>query len=217
MLATLAGLSILIIGDSHLSNGGYLIDTLQDPLVQAGARVHTIGVCGSVAGDWTTVKQSDCGGAERVDKGTINFVGSAAATKPVKQLIAAEKPDLVVIVQGDTMGGYKQPTYPRAWAYQQVTALTRDVASTGTACVWVGPAWGSEGGKYGKTFDRVKQTSEFLAANVAPCAYVDSLSFSKPGAWRTVDGQHFTDNGYKQWGSAIANAISESPVVPKKK
>ncbi|QHI98923.1 SGNH/GDSL hydrolase family protein [Xylophilus rhododendri] len=217
MLATLAGLSILIIGDSHLANAGYLIDTLQDPLVQAGAKVHTIGVCGSVAGDWTTVKQSDCGGAERVGKGPITFVGSAAATKPVKQLIAADKPDLVVVVMGDTMGGYKQATYPKAWAYSQVSALTKDIASTGTSCVWVGPAWGSEGGQYGKTFDRVKQASEFLAANVAPCSYVDSLAFSKPGQWRTIDGQHFTSTGYKQWGSAIANAIAESPAVAKKK
>lgn len=217
MLATLAGLSILIIGDSHLSNAGYLIDTLHDPLVQAGAKVHTIGVCGSVAGDWTTTKQSDCGGAERVGNGPITFVGSAAATRPVKQLIAADKPDLVVIVQGDTMGGYKQATYPRAWAYQQVSALTKDISSTGTACVWVGPAWGSEGGKYGKTYDRVKMASEFLASNVAPCGYVDSLAFSKPGQWRTVDGQHFTTTGYKQWGAAIADAIAESPALPKKK
>lgn len=217
MLATLAGLTILIIGDSHLANGGYLIDTLQDPLVQAGAKVHTIGVCGSVAGDWTTTKQSDCGGAERTGNGPITFVGSAAATKPVKQLIATDKPDLVVVVMGDTMGGYKQATYPKAWAYSQVTALTKDISSTGTACVWVGPAWGSEGGQYGKTFDKVKAASEFLASNVAPCSYVDSLAFSKPGQWRTIDGQHFTNTGYKQWGSAIANAIAESPAVAKKK
>jgi hypothetical protein len=218
MLATLAGLSILIIGDSHLSNAGYLIDTLHTPLVQAGAKVHTIGVCGSNPGDWTGTKQSDCGGAERVGSGAITFVGSTAATKPVKQLIAADKPDLVVVVIGDTIGGYKQGTFPKAWAYSQVSALTKDIASTGTACVWVGPAWGGDGNnQYGKSADRVTAASTFLASNVAPCAYVDSTALSKPGQWRTIDGQHFTDSGYKQWGAALANAISEAPTVPKKK
>ncbi len=73
---------------------------------------------------------------------------------------------------GDTIGGYKQPTFPRAWAWQQVTALTKEIGATGVKCAWVGPAWGSEGGKFGKTFDRVRETSEFLANNVAPCTYV---------------------------------------------
>jgi hypothetical protein len=208
MLATIAGLSILMIGDSHLATSGYLIDTLQNQLLDRGAKVvHTIGVCGSTAGDWTTVKKGDCGGAERIGKGTITFSGNAATTKPIKQLIAAEKPNLVIIVMGDTMGSYKQATFPKAWAYQQTTALTKDIASTGTACVWVGPAWGSEGGTYGKTFERVKTASEFLSTNVAPCTYIDSLKFSKPGQWRTIDGQHFTPTGYKDWGKAIADAM----------
>ncbi|XAH23242.1 SGNH/GDSL hydrolase family protein [Xylophilus sp. GW821-FHT01B05] len=208
MLATLAGLSILIIGDSHLTNAGYLIDTLQDQFLSRGAKVvHTVGVCGSTPADWTTIKKGDCGGAERVGKGAITYTGINAATKPVKQLIQAEKPDLVVVVMGDTMASYKQAAFPKAWAWQQTTALTKDIASAGTSCVWVGPAWGSEGGMYGKTFERVKTASEFLASNVAPCTYVDSLKFSKPGQWRTVDGQHFTPTGYKDWGKAIADAM----------
>jgi hypothetical protein len=217
MLATLVGLSILIIGDSHMSNADYLIDTLHVPLVKAGAKVHSIGICGSVPGDWTTVKQSQCGGAERFDNEPIKFIGSTAATRPVKDVIAKEKIDLIVVVQGDTLGAYKLPSYPRAWAYQQVTALTKDIGSSGAACVWVGPAWGSEGGKFGKTFEGVKQVSTFLSANVAPCSYIDSTTFSKPGQWRTVDGQHFTESGYKLWGMAIVNAIAASPAVAKKK
>ena len=217
MLATLAGLSILMVGDSHLANGGYLIDTLQDQFTAAGASVHTLGVCGSTPADWTTVKKGDCGGAERVNKAPLTVTGADAATKPVKQLIAAEKPDLVVVVMGDTMASYKQATFPKAWAWQQTSALTKDIGSTGTACVWVGPAWGTEGGKFGKTFDRVKATSDFLASNVAPCTFIDSLKFSKPGAWRTMDGQHFTASGYKDWAQAIAEAIAAAPGVGKKK
>lgn len=215
MLSTLAGLAILVVGDSHLTNAGYLIDTLHDSLTQGGAAVHTVGVCGSMPADWVTTKKGDCGGAQRVGKGAISYTGANAATQPVGQLIQADKPKLVVVVIGDTLASYKQPSFPRAWAWQQVTALTKEIAAAGTACVWVGPAWGSEGGKYGKTFDRVRTTSDFLASNVAPCVYVDSLKLSKPGQWRTIDGQHFTSTGYKEWGQAIANAIAASPAVKK--
>ncbi len=210
MLATLAGLSILVVGDSHLRDQNYLLGSLHDQLMSRGAKVHTLGVCGSTPGDWVTSKTRDCGGAERInDKPTV-FAEGDTATKPVKHLIQAEKPDLVVVIMGDTIGGYKQAAFPRAWAWQQVTSLAKEIGSTGVACTWVGPAWGSEGGKYGKTFERVRTTSDFLASNVAPCTYVDSLKFSKPGQWRTIDGQHFTTSGYKEWGQAIADAVSAS-------
>ncbi len=210
MLATLAGLSILVIGDSHLLNPNYLIGRLHDELQAQGAHVHTVGVCGSTPGDWVTPRTGDCGGAERNGKSPIAYTGKEAATRPVQQLIQGEKPNLVIVVMGDTLGNYKQPTFPRAWAWQQVTALTKAIGATGVPCTWVGPAWGSEGGKFGKTFERVRQTSEFLASNVAPCSYIDSLAFSKPGQWRTIDGQHFTPTGYKAWGKAIAQSVGAS-------
>ena len=55
--------------------------------------------------------------------------------------------------------------------------------------------------------------SKFLASNVAPCSYIDSLSFSKPGHWITTDGQHFTVAGYKAWGTAIGNALGQLPAT----
>ena len=115
---------------------------------------------------------------------------------------------------GDTMAGYKNPDLPKSWIWQQVTGLTKEIASTKTACVWVGPAFAPEGGAYGKTFARVQQMSSMLAANVAPCSYIDSLKFSTPTtAWPTTDGQHFLTSGYKQWGDAIYKALIELPVV----
>ena len=66
MLASLlTGLSILMVGDSHLSEPGYLVDTLHDQLVAAGAQVHTYGVCGSTPGDWVKSVPGTCGGAAR--------------------------------------------------------------------------------------------------------------------------------------------------------
>lgn len=116
MLTSLfAGLSILLIGDSHLAAPGYLITTLQDDLVKQGAVVRTIGVCGSNAGDWLKAAPSTCGGAERLNSGKIELKGSAARTTPVTELIAANKPNLVLIVLGDTMAGYTNPAFPKTW------------------------------------------------------------------------------------------------------
>jgi hypothetical protein len=215
LVSVLAGLSILMIGDSHLSEPGYLIDTLQDQLIAAGAQVHTYGVCGSIPGDWVKSVPGTCGGAERNGKAAL-VIDHNAKTQPVDQLIAANKANLVIIVQGDTIGGYGKDDFPKSWAWQQGTALTQDLAAHKTACVWVGPVWGTEGGKYQKSFPRVKQLSSFLATNVAPCQYIDSTTFSKPGEWATVDGQHLTTTGYKYWGTDIMKALVKLPIAPQK-
>jgi hypothetical protein len=210
--AILAGLTVLIIGDSHLASTDYLIKTLHDSLIDQGAAVHSIGVCGANPGDWIASSTAGkCGGAERTGKGPIKLMGQSASTTPIKTLIANDKPNLVLVVMGDTMANYKQ-NFSKAWAWQQVTALTQEISSTKTACAWVGPAWGTENGKYGKTYARTQQMSTFLAENVAPCIFIDSLKMSKPGAWATKDGQHFTGMGYEEWGKAIAKSVTELPI-----
>lgn len=210
MVSLIAGLTILIVGDSHLATPSYLIGSLHDALLKQGAKsVHTLGVCGSTPAEWLAVTPGACGGAERVGSGKAVVAGAAAKTQPIAQLIAKDKPDLVVLIFGDTMAGYTKPDFPKAWAWQQTTSLVNAVAATHTKCAWVGPTWGSEGGKYGKTFPRVQVTSRFLEANVSPCRYIDSLKFSKPKQWATVDGQHLTPPGYQQWGEAIAQALAK--------
>ncbi|WP_158893380.1 MULTISPECIES: SGNH/GDSL hydrolase family protein [unclassified Pseudomonas] len=207
----LTGLTILMIGDSHLATPDYLIGTLQDSLVQQGAKVHTLGICGTNAGDWLKVTPGTCGGAERRNGDKAVVLGGKAATQPISELIATDKPDLVLIVMGDTMASYTNPSFPKTWVWQQTTSLTKAIGATKTHCAWVGPTWGTEGGKYGKTFERVKLMSGFLASNVAPCSYIDSLSFAKPGQWATIDGQHLTGPGYKSWSSAIVDALNKLP------
>lgn len=211
MFATLAGMTVLIIGDSHLATPEYLIGSLHDSLVQQGAKVHTLGVCGANAGDWLKVTPGTCGGAERRDREKAVVLGSKAATRPIRDLLAADKPDLVLVVMGDTMAGYTKPAFPKAWAWQQTTSLTKEIAAAKAQCVWVGPTWGSEGGKYGKTYTRVEQVSKFLSSNVSPCRYIDSLAFSKPGQWATVDGQHLTGPGYKTWSDSITKVLLKKP------
>jgi lysophospholipase L1-like esterase len=64
---------------------------------------------------------------------------------------------------------------------------------------------------YKKNDTRTKLMSAFLASNVAPCTYIDSLTLSKPGEWVTTDGQHFTVAGYKSWANAIGSALAKLP------
>ena len=202
---------MLVIGDSHLSKPDYLIKSLHDELSRQGAVVHSVSACGASAADWLGSVKMVCG-AERIGNGPVTLVVQNASTRPVKPLIAADKAKLVIVVMGDTMAGYKQD-FPKVWIWQQVTALTKEIAKTGASCMWVGPAWGTEGGPFGKNFARVQQMSNLLATTVAPCEYIDSLKFSKQGQWPTSDGQHFTAAGYDLWGSEIVKNVLASTVV----
>lgn len=208
--SVLAGLSLLVLGESHMSLQNHLTEPLNAALTQKGAIVYSIGACGASPADWLITKKVDCG-AELKGTGKLLIKGREATTTPIKDLIAKNKPDVVVLVIGDTMASYDKPAFPKAWAWQSVTNLTKAISATGTKCVWVGPAWGKEGGMYKKNDARTQLMSKFLAANVAPCSYIDSLSLSKPGQWVTTDGQHFTVAGYKAWGGAIADAMSKLP------
>lgn len=213
--SALAGLSLLVLGESHMSLANYLTEPLNAALVAKGANVYSIGACGASAADWLVTKKVDCG-SEQKNAGKLVIKGREATTTPIKDLIATHKPDVVVLVIGDTMASYDKPAFPKAWAWQSVTGLTKAIAETGTKCVWVGPAWGKVGGMYKKNDQRTQLMSQFLASNVAPCTYIDSLQMSKPGQWVTTDGQHFTVAGYKSWGNAIAEAMSKLPAASLK-
>jgi lysophospholipase L1-like esterase len=49
--------------------------------------------------------------------------------------------------------------------------------------------------------------TQVLSQSVVPCAFVDSTTFSRPGEWPTKDGAHLEPDGYRRWGTAIAEAI----------
>jgi len=138
-------------------------------------------------------------------------------TTPLKDLIAADKPDLIMVVIGDATAAYEGDAFPKVWAWQTVTSLTKVIAASKTTCVWVGPPWGDDGGKFNKNNKRVEVVTKFLAQNVSPCKFIDSLTFSKPGQWRTVDGTHLTATGYKAWSALITNAVVNLPEVKKLK
>jgi hypothetical protein len=68
MNMALAGLVLLVIGDSHMVSQGYLISTLHDSLVSQQAIVHSYGACGVNAGDWVYGTSGNCGQAERHER-----------------------------------------------------------------------------------------------------------------------------------------------------
>jgi len=208
--ALLTGLSILVIGDSHLAFPDHLLNELHNNLLAQGAQVHSIGVCGSNPIDWIKGSKGTCGKAERIGNNPPKIYGVTEGAIPVKDLIKNEKSNLVIIVMGDTIASYDKPSLPKSWVWQQVSSLSNEIGKTNTKCVWVGPAWGTEGGKFHKTFARVEELSNLIEKNVSPCQYLNSLKLSKPGAWATLDGQHFTAPGYKLWGDAISKSIASS-------
>ncbi len=214
MSMLLIGLTILVLGESHMSLNDQLISTLPDDLVQQGAKVFSYGACGASAGDWLKAKAVPCG-AIRVDVGPVRVrPGDIASTQPVGNLIDKHHPDLIVVVIGDTMASYGTTPMPKSWIWQGVSSLTREIKAHGTRCVWVGPAWGEDGGKYKKTNERAKEFSDYMSTLVAPCTYVDSLNFSKIGDWKTKDGQHFDKAGYEGWAKGITDAITSPEILP---
>ena len=95
--SALAGLSLLVLGESHMSLADHLVEPLNAALVQEGAKVHSIGACGASAADWLTTKKVDCG-AEQRDNGKLVIKGRDATTTPIKELIVQLDPHQFVQV-----------------------------------------------------------------------------------------------------------------------
>lgn len=214
--AVLTGLSILIIGDSHLATPQYLLDPLHEAISAQSATVTSVGVCGSNAADWLRDTPSTCERADRSGSQPAVRTLDKTGTTAIRQLVASTKPDALIIVMGDNLAAYKNPIFPKTWAYQQVSSLTRELKSMGVPCYWVGPAYSQTPGRFNKTTERVNEVSTFLANNTAPCAYIDSTQFAPPGEWKTTDGQHYTRRFYEAWAGSIAQKVLQTPPVPLK-
>jgi hypothetical protein len=210
MNGALAGLVILVLGDSHMAGPSYLISSLHENLEAQGATVYSYGMCGASADAWLQKTTVSCGRAQRLDKGPIQ----AERDKPeitwqIGDLLAQHHPNLVIVEAADAMAGYGSPQMPKAWIYDQVHALATRIHAANAACVWVGPVYGKADSPYHKDDARVREVSQFLSQSVAPCAFIDSTPFARSGEWPTTDGQHLTTPGYHAWGADIANAVAQ--------
>ena len=211
MNAALAGLSILLIGDSHIASLGGFNNPLHEGLVSQGASVDSFGVCSSLPDDWINPAQLICGRGERHNASPPQM-GSGANLNgwALPALIARYKPNVVVVEMGDTLAGYGAAAdLPRDFITKQVNDLLQPIKAAKVGCIWIGPPWGTEGGQYKKTFARVKAVSDLLAQIVAPCRYIDSLQSSKPGEWPTIDGVHLTTGSTKLWDAYLIRSIDD--------
>jgi hypothetical protein len=209
MNGALAGLVILVLGDSHMAGPGYLISSLHEALEAQGATVASYGMCGASADVWLEKTTVSCGRAERHGtQPTQASSGKQEYTWQINDLLNKEHPNLVIVEAADAMGGYGSPQLPKAWIYDQTHALAMRIKAANAPCVWVGPVYGDVNSPYHKADDRVRELSEFLSQSVAPCLYIDSLKFvTQPREWPTTDGQHLTMAGYRAWGTDIADAV----------
>jgi hypothetical protein len=199
MNAALAGLVILVIGDSQMKG---LIHDLHDQLEDAGASVHSYLMCGATAQDWLVHSTVSCGRGERHDRGPAMVNATQQLpTYALPDLIEKNHPNLIVVELGEKL----EPDH--AWVKQEVHTLTSRIAADHISCVWVGPTWGQEKSPYPTTDASIRDLTALLSTSVAPCAFFDSSTFARPGELQTTDGTHLSPDGYRRWGKAITDGI----------
>lgn len=213
MSTLLAGLTLLIIGDSHVTFKDSLLNILPEAYTQAGAKVVTYGVCSSTAADWVVPNPNNgCGAYTRVGAEPVTAPSMVpTAPPPIASLIEKWHPDVVMVVLGDTMAAYGQAEISKNWADEQVKTLTMSLNNT--ACVWIGPTWGEYSPRYAKTDKRAQEMATFLKDEVSPCTYIDGTKLMQPGTPKTIDGVHLTPASYKTWGAGIVQQTL--PVLEK--
>jgi hypothetical protein len=197
--AALAGLVILVIGDSQMKG---LITGLHDQLVDAGASVHSYLMCGATAQDWLIRSTVSCGRGEHHDRGPVAVsANQRLPTYELGDLIAKNHPNLVIVELGERL----EPDH--TWVRQEVHTLAGKIAADHISCVWVGPIWGQDKPPYATTDAGIREISQLLSGSVAPCAFIDSTTFARPGEIQTTDGTHLVPDGYRRWGKAISDSI----------
>lgn len=207
MKTLLAGVTLLILGDSHVAFKDSLLSVLPEAYESMGAKVVTYGVCSSSPIGWVKgPKDTGCGGTIRTGTGPIDDPFAATFPFPdITSLINTLQPTAVMFIYGDTIGGYTADPFPAEWIEKQVKPVTT-LAGAKTKCLWVGPTWGTYNPRYGKTEETTTRLTGFLKSHVQPCTYIDSTSFMQSKAVETVDGLHLTPQSYKAWGDGIVQA-----------
>lgn len=207
MGGALAGLVILVIGDSHMS---HMMLNLHNQLENDGAAVHSFFMCGALASDWVYPTQvaawAGCVKGEHHEHDPVVLDNTRLSpTYQVANLIAKYHPNLIVVQSGDAM--VDSPQLDHVWYVKQVQVLTSKIAAANVACDWVGPIWGQDKPPHNKPDARIKEMVQVLSTAVSPCRYIDSTAFARPGEWPTVDGSHLTADGYRKWSANIADAV----------
>jgi hypothetical protein len=125
MDAALAGLVILVIGDSQMKG---LIYDMHDQLTNNGAVVHSYLMCGATAHDWLAKSTVSCGRGERHEKGAPSInTQQLLPTYSLPELIDKTHPNLVVVELGEKLepdhNWVRQEVHKRGSQFRSIVAL----------------------------------------------------------------------------------------------
>ncbi len=213
----MAGLSVLILGDSHMAHPHRLSEPLYETMTKEGASVYIEAACGNNASSYIEGGEpTNCSvEATPKQKPTFKLVPNGKPSESIQALLAKYHPNLVVIILGDAMGGYTNDdaTFPRSWIWDQASTIAEQIKSGGASCIWVGPPYGQDKSIFPKTPHKVERLDALLKNVVTPCYYVTSLMMGKPGEFQTEDGAHFTavngrSPGYDHWSKYIMTVVN---------
>lgn len=190
--------SILLMGDSHsVGPFGRTLDSLLRKLPDA--QVRTVGSCGSIIRWFYTGTPTSCGSLQ-IDRAGKISEATKAPTPLVQEMIAAEKPDLMII----ELGANYMVGYPEATLTRDVERLLEDVEAIGARCLWVSPP---DSRKY-------RDQRKILVARLEKlvkdrCQWFDSLQHTRyPDTGG--DGVHYNTSALnpiaKEWARQVAGA-----------
>lgn len=197
------GTKVLEIGDSHTV--GVFGDELDSKLRGTGAQVATYASAGASADWFVKGTPTKYGYSERHADGSKSTTpyGQSHATPKLEQLIAKEKPQVIVVNLGANFRGSGP-----AGIKQQVSSLGEIAKKHNIPIVWVGPPKSQKDNANSGTLQKFDQD---MAAAVAPYGtYVASTPFVPKYVGN--DGLHFGgaegNKIAKGWANGVFQAIT---------
>lgn len=211
---------VLVVGDSH--NVGFFGDALYQGLQdQLGLSVRSVGLAGAsgttYAADKEALRTLKAGFANRQrGQRVVTPAGTPVTVPKLSDLIAEEKPRLVVVELGDNFAGYKSKV-PDSFVAKQVEMVLKEIEKKSPAprCFWITPVWTDQEGTglYKKTNTRLSEVNKLIKkAAGTRCTVIDStqdLGLVKTDLPVLSDGIHFGKQSGTKWGKAAAQRISD--------
>jgi len=194
-----SGNKVLVIGDSHTA--GTYGDELDRLLRAKGAQVHTVGSSGASADNYISGKGTTVGYADHKVNGQTEKTASHATPK-LEDLIAQDKPDVIVVNLGANFRG-AGPGGVKA----QVSKLGEIAKKHNIRMVWVGPPRTRDDMANPSSLQKFDQD---MQAAVKPYGdYISSAPFTPEYAGS--DGVHYGGSKgtelAKKWAAGVAGAL----------
>jgi len=195
--------TVLFVGDSH--SVGPFGSTLDGLLRAAGHNTATYASCGSIAQWWVSAKPTTCGYYFRGLDGAEEK-GLKAPTPVFSDLLAAVKPDAVIVELGANYGGNPSDDF----AVADMAAMVEKIKAAGAACYWVTKP---------DSRKSPEQTPRILALTAKAvggyCRIFDSTKVTAYPA-EGGDGIHYSSAAGRPIAEAWAKAVSAWLELPAK-